>query len=186
MAMKADTPRFTATYVSAAKWLHWILALLIPTMIVIGLYMTSLPEGPLQDKLFENHEAVGFIILWLVVARIVVRWTNTPPAPAPTLTPFEKYASGAAHYLMYVLILAMPILGWAGNSAYGSNISVFGLFEIPAILPKNQALSDGLFVAHKFGGIFLGLIIIAHVSGALMHLVVKRDRVFQRMWFGRV
>ena len=182
MSIAAEPDRH---YAAPARWLHWVLAVLVIGMIGVGIVMVNLPEGPTQDRLFENHEAIGFIVLWLVGARIAVRNIFTPPPPAATLSRFERIASTAAHHTMYVLLLAMPLLGWLGNSAYGSHISLFGFVDVPAILPKNEKVSDVLFAIHKFGGILLGLIILAHVGGALMHLVVKRDGVFQRMWSGR-
>ena len=173
------------SYATPAKWLHWIMAVMIISSVIVGLTMVRLPEGPDQDRLFANHEAFGVIILLFALARLLVRATHKAPDPAQNLTRLERIASVSTHHLLYILMVAMPLIGWAGKSAYGAPLSVFGLFEVPAILPKNAAVSDVLWAMHRVGGYLVALLLVAHISGALWHLMVKCDGVFQRMWFGR-
>ena len=175
-----------ASYSAAAKWLHWIMAVMILASVSVGLTMVRLPEGPVQDKLYGNHEAFGFIIFLFALVRLINRLASPPPAPAPQLTRFERIASVSTHHLLYVLMLAMPLVGWAGKSAYGAPLSVFGLFEVPPILSKNEAVSNVFWAIHRFGGYLVALLLVAHIGGALMHLLIKRDGVFERMWPGKM
>ena len=168
-------------YSSAAKWLHLVMAVIILSIIPAGLAMTRMGEGPVQDRLFSLHAAFGFTILILAIVRVWVRAAWGAPAPAASLTPFERIASTAAHHLLYVLIVAMPLLGWLGKSAYGAQISWFGLFDVPAILPKNEDLSKVLFKAHDLGGYLIIAVLVAHIGGALMHAFIKQDGVAGRM-----
>ena len=168
-------------YSSAAKWLHLVMAIIILCIIPAGLAMTRMDEGPMQNRLFSMHEAFGFTILVLAIVRVWVRASNGAPAPAASLTRFERIASTAVHHLLYVLIVAMPVLGWLGKSAYGAQISWFGLFDVPSILPKNEAVSKVLFAAHSLGGYLIAALLVAHVGGALMHAFIKQDGVAGRM-----
>jgi cytochrome b561 len=180
MSMNA-TPGAPQHYSSTAKWLHWLMALIILGMIPIGVIMGRMKEGPAQDQMFALHKSFGAVILGLAVLRLAWRLINGAPPPAATLTKFERIASGAVHHGLYLLIFIMPLLGWAGTSAYGAPLSVFGLFELPAILPKNEKLSEALFVGHFIGAVVMTLLVGAHIAGALMHGLIKRDGVLQRM-----
>ncbi len=73
------------------------------------------------------------------------------------------------------------VLGWAGTNAYGDPVSVFGLFDFPTIMGKDQPLSDQIIFWHLICGIVIGLIVALHIAGALYHRLVKHDRVLERM-----
>ena len=180
--MAVATLETPASYAAGAKWLHWIMAVLILGSVTAGLVMVRLPEGPVQDQIFSSHEAIGFIILLFAVVRLVNRAISPPPPPARSLSRWERIASVSTHHLLYILMVAMPLVGWAGKSAYGAPLSVFGLFTVPPILPKNEAVSGILWTIHEVGGYLVALLLVAHIGGAFMHLAVKRDGVFQRMW----
>ena len=170
-----------AGYSGAAKILHWTMAIIILGLVPAGLAMTHIGQGPTQDRLFSLHEEFGFVVLWLAVLRLWVRRTCGAPAPAAGLTPFERIASTAVHHLLYVLMFAMPLVGWFFVSAYGTRISFFGLFDVPAIWTKNEALSKYILVAHDIGGYLVAVLLVLHIGGAFRHAFVKRDGVLQRM-----
>ncbi len=83
--------------------------------------------------------------------------------------------------MLYILLFVTTLLGWAGTNAYGDPVSVFGLFDFPAIIAKDQPLSDRIIVWHLICGILIGVIVALHIAGALYHWLIKRDRVAQRM-----
>ena len=170
-----------AAYSAAQKSLHWIMAAVVLFMIPVGLVMVRIPEGPVQGKLFDLHRSFGLVVLALAVVRVAVRTAHGAPADYPGLTRFERLASNAAHHALYVLIFLMPLLGWAGESAFGASWTFFGLFRVPHILPDNRALSDLLLGAHRWAGYLMAAILAAHIGGALMHAVIKRDGVLTRM-----
>jgi len=116
-----------------------------------------------------------------MVVRLARRAAFGAPAPEETLTPADRRASLAAQYALYALLFIVPVLGWAGTNAYGDPVSVFGLFDFPAILAKDQPLSDRIFVWHLAGGLLIAAIVLLHIAGALYHGLVKRDGVLARM-----
>jgi len=170
-----------AHYAPAAKWLHWIIAGCVLFVIPAGVVMLRLPDGDLQNRLFDLHRSFGVLIFVLAVWRVYVRSTHGAPASHPGLTRAERIASTAAHHLLYVLIIVMPLLGWAMTSAYRVDVSVFGLFTLPHLVPQSDKLYEILSTIHKLGGILMALIVGAHIAGALKHTIIDRSDLLWRM-----
>lgn len=168
-------------YSRPARWIHWITAALVLLVIPFGLIMMRLPSGPAQDQLFELHRSIGFTILCLAVLRVAVRIINGAPPSAAVLPAWQRLVSQAVHYLLYVLIFVMPLLGWATSSAFGASVSVFGLFTLPDLVSKNEALSDALGAAHTYLGYAMTALVLIHIGAAVFHGVIQRDGVLSRM-----
>jgi cytochrome b561 len=73
------------------------------------------------------------------------------------------------------------VVGYIANSAYGASTPFFGLFNLPAVVSQNEALSKQLFALHRWGGFLLVLLVLMHVGAALYHYFVRRDNVLSRM-----
>lgn len=168
-------------YSATAKWLHWITALCVIVALPMGIALDKLPEGPLQDAFFNLHRSIGVLVLALAIIRVAARQVLGAPAPAATLTTFERAASTAAHHSLLLLIILQPIIGWLSMDAYRADVSVFGLFTLPHVLPQDDAAYKVLSAAHGFFGLLMLAILAAHVGGALMHGFIKRDGVLNRM-----
>ena len=171
-----------ASYSAAAKVMHWFVAFVVILLLILGPVMKRLvPEGSVRDNLYNFHEALGALVLIVMVVRLARRVAFGVPAPDASMPPVEQRASLWAQYLLYVLLFVTTVLGWAGTNAYGDPVSVFGLFDFPTILGKDQPLSDRIIVWHLICGILIGLIVALHIAGALYHWLVKGDRVLQRV-----
>lgn len=180
----SDTPSSRPDeYSAAAKWLHWLTALCIFIIIPVGIVMHEMKSGALQNQLYDFHRSMGFLVLVLAVLRLSVKLGKGSPPAYVGLTTFERIASTSAHHLLYLLLFAMPLVGWAMTSAYSASLDVwvFGLFKLPHLVGENKELFGTLQKAHKFGGIAMAVIVIIHVAGALMHTFIKRDTVLWRM-----
>lgn len=179
--MTALTRTTSVGYPSALKWVHWIMAAAILTTIPLGIAMANAPEGPVQDNLFNLHRSFGALVLLLAIIRLPLRLTLGAPPPHPTLAPWQRIASNVTHHSLYVLIFLQPLLGWAGTSAFGAEIVVFGLFTLPPILPHNEAVSDVLLPIHRYTGFLMAGLVSVHIGAALMHAIILRDGVVWRM-----
>jgi cytochrome b561 len=170
------------SYSASAKWMHWFVAAAVIVLLALGPVMKRLvPEGSLRDNLYTFHEALGALVLIVMVVRLIRRLAFGVPAPEASMPLVEQRASLWAQYALYVLLFVTTVLGWAGTNAYGDPVSVFGLFDFPAILGKDQPLSDRIMYWHLVCGIVIGAIVALHIAGALYHWRVKGDRVLQRM-----
>lgn len=168
-------------YSAAAKTLHWLMAAAILTSLPIGILLSRVPEGPIQNTMYDIHRSLGAVILLLAVIRLSYRLVHGAPEEDPTLAPHERVLSRIVHVGLYILMIAVPIGGWAATSAYGAPIFVFWLFELPPLLAKNEKLSETLFALHKVGALTMGALIVLHLAGVVMHAFVKRDGVVAKM-----
>ena len=143
--------------------------------------MPRLPEGALQNQLFDLHRSTGILVLALAILRVSAGIALGSPSPASNLTRFEGIASITAHRALLLLIFLMPLVGWASMSAYRADVSVYGLFILPNILPQDPTLYALLSWTHTILGYAMAAILVAHIGGALLHGLLYRDGVLNRM-----
>src|SRR5690606_1222622 len=101
-------------YGTVARFLHWIMALLILAMIPAGLTMVQedLPR-PVQDALFIFHKNTGSLLLVLVIVRIIWRAFHPAP-PLPDHMPVAmRAAARTTHYGLYLAVLTMAVSGYS-------------------------------------------------------------------------
>jgi cytochrome b561 len=138
------------------------------------------PEG-WGDTLYRLHWSFGLTVLAVTAIRLLNRLFRGAPPPYAHLTPVERALSGAVHIGLYAMLFIAPILGWLGKSAYGGDITVFGLFNVPSLLGQDEDLAKKILGIHKISvKVLLGLIVL-HVAGALNHWLIKKDGVMRRM-----
>jgi cytochrome b561 len=169
-------------YPALRRWLHWIIAVGVILMIPGGLVMSNLvPDGPLQDRIFWVHESIGAALLILMVARLAASLSLAAPPPDKLLSPLVRHGSRAVQYTLYLLLFAVPALGWAGTNAFGNPVSLFGAFDFPTILGKDEHMSDQIFEWHLYGALAIGALITLHIGASLYHRFVKRDGLISRI-----
>jgi cytochrome b561 len=84
------------------------------------------------------------------------------------------------HGLLYVALLAQPILGWLATAAGGYPVQFFA-WNLPGLIGKDKTLSETLFSLHGVVGWVLVGLLVLHIGGAMQHWLMKRDGVMQRM-----
>ena len=171
----------TGGYPPMSKLLHWLVAAAVLTTLPVSIVMGRVSQGPTQDFLYNLHKSLGVLILVLMILRLINRIVAGAPAPEPSLEPWHRIMSSAVHGLLFALLVAMPIVGWLANSAYGAPTPFFGLFTVPKLLADNEALAKQLFALHTWAGFLVILLAGMHIGGALFHYAVRRDNVLQRM-----
>jgi cytochrome b561 len=171
----------TQAYSFTARTLHWTIAAIVLFMIPVGIVIANNLGGPLQTPLYNLHRSFGILLIPLVIWRIVYRLTHTPP-PLPDHVPaIQRLAAESTHVLLYVLLIVQPLVGWIATSAYPAQFWFFGLFPVPLIWPENRDFSNLMFGVHLWLGLAMAALICAHIGGAMFHLLIRKDGVFQRM-----
>ena len=160
---------------------HWGLALLILAQVLL-ITAHEATDGPMSREFVQVHKALGLSVLVLTLARIGWRMAN-PALPAPPGTPeWQKFAAKATHVLFYVLLIAIPMFGWAASSAGGRDIHWFGLFDWPLLpIERSRDLAGTFMDLHEAGVKALYVLLALHVLAALKHQFVDRDNVLHRM-----
>ena len=168
-------------YSLPARSLHWIAAIAIVTTFFIGLAMLRVAAGPTQNRIFGLHESLGATVLALTALRLLWRAWRRPPPPPATTPGWMRASALSSHLALYALLLTQPVIGWLGASSFGAVVNVFGLFDLPVLLPTDKGVAAVLFQIHTYGAFTRAGMVTVHVGAALYHLVVRRDGVFQRM-----
>lgn len=164
--------------------LHWALALLIIGALGVGFFgLAATPDSDARKiGLLRLHMIGGVAILALMGIRFIVRLRSARPAVAATGNPLLDRVAPVTHYGFYVLVLLMVGTGFATAILSGLNLVVFGASGAP--LPPRLTIYP-TFVAHVYLAALLAGLIALHVLAALYHQFVRKDRLFERMLFGR-
>ncbi len=170
-----------ATFHPLLRGLHWLMALLILSMLFIGVSMIS-DLSPRHSLLVNVHKLIGLALLVLVVVRIGVRVFVGSPALPGDLPAAQRWAAKASHLVLYGMMLAMPLLGWGMLSAGGYPLPL----QLPALLPQDIRVYALLRQAHGWLAYLLFATVLLHLAAALVHGLIRRDGVLRSMWSGRV
>lgn len=177
-------------YGAVAMTLHWVIAALLLFNIALGLYAAEvMAEGdPMHGPVLQFHKSIGLSVLVLSLLRVLWRLLNpAPPLPQAMAQPTRSLAH-ISHFLLYVLIIVIPLTGWLMVSAARSTVaaSYFGLFHWPNLpyfggLPRPQKMS----LHHMFNTSHLVLALSAlvlvpiHIVGAFYHRGREDDVLFR-------
>ncbi len=116
-----------------------------------------------------------------MIFRGLWRSRHSPPPLPQSLTRIEILSAHATHWLLYALFLVMPLSGYISAAAAGHKVSCFGLVQIPPLLPENDRISQAAVAVHLATQFLIYAFVALHVGAALMHWIVRRDGLFERM-----
>lgn len=174
-------------YNPVSKLFHWLMALIIIVAWIVGYYGGSMlhygvNEVETAQKVWAItlHKSIATTVLFLIVGRLIWRAYRCPPALAD-MPRMMKHATHFGHGLLYLLMIAVPLSGWANSSSAGYAIPVAGLFTIPGLGPKNPDLTPFLVSLHFYLSWALGLTIAGHALFALKHHFLDRDTTLNSM-----
>jgi cytochrome b561 len=166
-----------------SRIIHWVMALLIIAMLVLGTKLGSMQPGLANLWLYGLHKTGGFVALSLVVLRLIWHRISPPPAPIGPPNAWTNRVAGVAHRGIYVLILAIPMSGWIASSATGIDVMFADRWVVPPIAPVSEAWEYWGFLAHKILTKVLMAVLVLHVVGAVKR-GWDRDGTLRRMTTG--
>lgn len=169
-------------YGAVAKLLHWLIAGILVGQFALGSLMPDVRRGMEPGMAMHTHISIGIVVLALIIVRLAWRLSHPVP-PEPELPRWQRNASVAVHWLLYLLVFVTTLSGWFFASARGWNLTFFGLFPLPALVAQGSAVGRAIGSIHESIVWVLLSVIAVHVLAALMHAFVYRDEVMQRMLF---
>jgi cytochrome b561 len=183
----ANTSRYTRT----AMILHWIIALGIICNVLLIWSVDALPDDWVRPVI-DTHKSIGITVLGLVLLRILWRIGHRPPSLPDAFPAWERASAHAAHWLLYGVMLGLPLSGWLHDSAWKDAathpLTLFHLVPWPRIgFVMNQEphfrehLHDLFGTVHAGFGYALYALLALHIGGALKHELIDRESVLRRM-----
>lgn len=161
--------------------LHWLTLVLIGATFVIGLILADMPLSPLKLQLYAWHKWLGMLVLALLPLRLLLRYLDRL-GPERELWPWEVYLSRLVHALLYLMMFAVPMLGWLHSSAAGFPVVWFAVLPLPDLVDRNPEWAKLFETLHFYAVYALAALVALHALAALYHHYIRRDAVLQRMW----
>lgn len=174
-------------YGLVAQAFHWMTALLILTLLPLGLYMHELPQSSqaeIDDKiwLFSLHKTLGMTAFIVAVLRVLWALRSVKPGLLNPDHKLESLAAETAHWLLYISMIAVPVFGWLHHAALDGFAPIWGPFPQEAgFIPKDADLAHLFGQFHASFAILMLVTVLAHIGGAMKHFVIDKDQTLQRM-----
>ncbi len=179
-------------YTNGAIALHWLIAFMVVGQIVVGLYMHKLDDDQanLKFELYQWHKSFGITVLLLTLVRFGWRLTHKAPALPAAMPAWERLAARGAHIGFYVLLVAIPLAGWAivSSSPYADSVQtyLFGVIHWPHLpfftgVEDREDVSDVFAEIHEYLAFAMIGLIGLHVAAALKHHFINKDSVLAHM-----
>ena len=169
-------------YGLVSKVLHWLMAAGVIGLIGLGWWMVGLDYySPWYHDAPALHKSIGIVVFAVALATVLWHRASAKPQPQEDLKPWEKAAAAIAHVVLLAAALLIPITGYIATTSAGEGVSFFGLFEVPALLAKDDALRDLANDIHFFLSYGLVAVILVHAGAALKHQFIDGHDTLRRM-----
>jgi cytochrome b561 len=166
-------------YGSIEKVLHWLIAVCVIALLLIGFPMGNFKNEYFNDQLFMIHKSLGLTVLALTIIAVIWRAFNIRPSLGP-LPLWQRKSAYVTHLVLLILLIMMPLSGWVMSVAAGYPPTYFNLFTASLPISKSKWLADNVNLVHKTLAWFVVFFVSLHILGALKHLM-EGDQVLQRM-----
>lgn len=171
----------SAHYTGTAKFLHWLILALLIVQFIVAWTMPNIGRNTPMTTLISLHFSMGVLILAVAVLRLLWRFMRGEPAPDAGVPPWQTSSARIVHWLLYLLLLVIPILGWINADWRGMPVALFRL-EMPKLIATR---APGWQWTGDMHGLLSNYVLLAlvglHVVAALYHQFIRRDGVLRRM-----
>jgi len=182
----------THRYTSVAIILHWLIAIMLVSMVFVGWWMEDLREAlfagtgslELTQSVYNWHKTAGIVILLLSVFRLVWRVTHPAPPLPEGMKAWEKLAAQLTHWGFYGVMIGAPLMGWVTSSASPFPSKLFNLDTVllPHLpVPQTESFEHLTASIHGASGWVIFGLLALHAGAALKHHVLERDGTLTRM-----
>ena len=157
------------------RLLHAVMALLIPALFAVGLWMVDLDfYHGWYHRAPGLHRAVGVMVALLLLPRLLMLLAKKPAQ--------SQVLVKVVHASMYGLLFLVLLSGYFIATAEGQGIDVFGIFMVPALPISIDNQADIAGKIHLWSAWALILLTVLHLAAALKHAWIDKDDTMRRMW----
>lgn len=175
----------TSGYSGAAKFLHWLILALLIGQFAAAWSMPHIGRNTPVTTIISLHFTIGIVILAVAIVRLAWRLTHAEPAPIESIPPWQTATARVVHWLLYALLLVLPILGWINASWRNMPIATFGQ-QLPGLVAPHAPGWSWTGDVHVLLSNYVLLALVGlHVLVALYHQFVRHDGTLTRMLPGR-
>lgn len=171
-------------YPLSSRIIHWLMALVIIFLLSLGIYMTEFLSKEAENRMmiYNLHKSLGVMVLLLVAIRVINRLLKRPPALPTSINKCKRTLSHLAHYMLYALMVLVPLSGYLMSNSYGYPVNFFGI-ELPFLLQQNFDLAKIFSETHEISAYSLLAVTALHILGALKHRFfdIPENDVLKRM-----
>lgn len=170
-------PRYSATN----QLFHWITALLMAVILVLGWIMVSAGAKPAILPVWEWHKTLGIVVLIITASRLLWRFVDPPPPATHDMPRWTLLLSRLTCALFFLGLLIMPVSGYLLSAGAGHPPILFNIIETPAIVQKDLLTFAIGKTVHLAGQWIIYALILLHLAGVVFHVAIRRDRTLERM-----
>jgi cytochrome b561 len=162
--------------------LHWLVAAAVFGLFGLGYWMVGLTYYSSWYRTAPDlHKSIGLVLFLVMLVRVLWRFLSPAPGPLANQGRLTQAAAKLGHSVLYLGLFLVMMSGYLISTADGRAISVFGLFDVPALITSipNQADTAGL--VHEYAAWALVILAVLHALAALKHHFIDRDATLRRM-----
>lgn len=169
------------SYGLAARAFHWLSAIAVVAAIAFIELKGFFPKGtPLRDAMKLAHFQAGLIVLLLVLPRLMWRFTQHVPDITPKPDRRVEWLSHLAHWALYALMIALPVLGIVALQNFGREIHFLG-FTLPTFITVSEDTAGEMMELHELLGNVILWLSVLHAAAAVWHHRFVKDNTLTRM-----
>lgn len=162
-----------------ARTFHWLVAVLVFAVWPLG-KVISFVRDDAKTGFYLWHESLGFLVLWLMLARLCVRFLTHTPGHAD-MPRAQAWLADTVHWALYLALIAMPVSGFLATNAHGFPLEWFGVLPVASPIGKSPEIAPLLSAIHYWLSWTTLALIALHLAGVLFHRLILRDNTLERM-----
>jgi cytochrome b561 len=179
--------RHDLTYDPISRRIHWLNATLVAVTMALAWGIIGAPRhDAIRAWLIALHGSCGIAVLAVMLFWAGWRLRHPSPPLRPVLRASEAWLARATQGAIFLLFIVMPVTGYVSLAAAGVPLRLFGLVDLPLLAPESGRLSQVAIALHLAGEFLIYGLVALHIAAALMHGLVRRDGILERMLPPRV
>ena len=172
-------------YSIGMRTIHWLMAVIIISVLAMGLYMTSLSDDhPSKWDYYALHKSFGVLALGLIFIRIILRLVSEVPDTEAGIGKLYDLMSKVVIFILYVLMFCVPASGYMMSMIGGHGVLFFGV-PVPNILPEfimTKGYLGGIaYNVHIYGAYVFIAAISLHLLGTIKHVFIDKINILKRI-----